>query len=221
MVRSLAPSTARARASAAEVYLSLHFSFFHLHVLLFALHSSSVLSFLHFGPFGLSLHLSFAHLHLFLFALHSSLVLNFLHGLSLHLSLSFAHLHVFLFALHSSSLLSFLHFGALDLHSSFFHLQPSASSLHESLLVLSSHDPPADVDWHCFCLYSQPAVFLHLPFSFFPQFYFTRACIFREPRPSSAAELVECAESGLRTWRANFFEDLKALVYIFTPVTRL
>merc|ERR1719271_1305980 len=54
--------------------------------------------------------------------------------------------------------------SALDLHLSFFHLQPSTSFLHESLLVLSLHDPPADVDWHCFCLYSQPAVFLHLPF---------------------------------------------------------
>merc|ERR1719271_529937 len=54
--------------------------------------------------------------------------------------------------------------SALDLHLSFFHLQPSTSFLHESLLVLSLHDPPVDVDWHCFCLYSQPAVFLHLPF---------------------------------------------------------
>lgn len=61
-------------------------------------------------------------------------------------------------------------------------------------------------------------IFIHLPFSFFPQFYFTRACIFREPRPSSGADLLECVQSGLRTWRENFLDDLKALMYIFTPI---
>lgn len=61
-------------------------------------------------------------------------------------------------------------------------------------------------------------IFIHLPFSFFPQFYFFRACTFRDPRPQAPEEFLECARSGLQTWEENFVADVKTLVYIFTPV---
>ena len=61
-------------------------------------------------------------------------------------------------------------------------------------------------------------IFVHLPFSFFPQFYVFKQVIFADPWPQTKAAFWDCAESGLGIWRANFVEDLKTLLYIFTPV---
>jgi hypothetical protein len=65
-------------------------------------------------------------------------------------------------------------------------------------------------------------IFIHLPFSFYPQFYLFRAAVFADPRPSSLSEFLERCPSfsaaAFKTYTDNFLSDLKTLIIVFTPV---
>lgn len=65
-------------------------------------------------------------------------------------------------------------------------------------------------------------IFIHLPFSFYPQFYLFRAAVFAEPRPSSLSEFLErspgFSAAAFKTYTDNFVSDLKTLVIVFTPI---